>query len=159
MQEMKRREFLKAGAATVIVASTCLCGLNGCATFTKVGNTLAVRPEALTRKDNELLIDLSKEPVLNQVGKAVKVKNKLLPQGIIIAHTEENTFQIVSLSCTHRGVEVEYDHQNRHFVCASLGSAKYSLDGQLLKGPAKKPLQPFKAALRDGILSIKITAS
>lgn len=49
MKEMKRREF-ENGAATVVVASTCLCGLNGCATFTKVGNTVAIRPEALTRR-------------------------------------------------------------------------------------------------------------
>jgi Rieske Fe-S protein len=159
MQEMKRREFLKTGATTVIVASTCLCGLNGCATFTKVGDTLSIKPEALTRKDHELLIDLSKEPVLRQVGNAVKIKNEWIPQGVIIAHTEENTYHIVSLSCTHRGAEVEYDHQNRRFVCASLGSSKYSLEGQLMKGPAKKSLQPFTATLQDGILSIKITKS
>ncbi len=158
MKEMKRREFLKAGAATVVVASTCLCGLNGCATFTKVGDTVAVRPEALTRKDDEYLIDLSKEPVLNQVGGAVKIKNEAIPQGIMVAHTGENAYQVVSLACTHRGVEVEYDHKNCRFVCSSLGSSKFSLDGGLLRGPAKKPLKPFQATIQNGILSIKMTS-
>lgn len=158
MKEMKRREFLKASAVTVVVASTCLCGLNGCATFTKVGDTVTVRPEALTRKDHEYFIDLSQEPVLSQVGGAVKIKNEEIPQGIMVAHTEENAYQVVSLSCPHRGVEVEYDHQNRRFVCSSIGSSKFSLDGGLLKGPAKKPLKPFQANLQNGILSIKMTA-
>lgn len=158
MKEMKRREFLKAGAVTVVVASTCLCGLNGCATFTKIGDTVAVNPGALTRKDNEYLIDLSKEPVLNQIGGSVKIKNETVPQGIIVAHTGENAYQVVSLSCPHRGAEVEYDHKHSRFVCASLGSSKFSLDGGLLKGPAKKPLTPFQATIQNGILSIKMTA-
>lgn len=38
MTDMKRRDFLKAGAAAVVVTSTCLCGLNGCSTFTKIGH-------------------------------------------------------------------------------------------------------------------------
>lgn len=158
MKEMKRREFLKASAVTVVVASTCLCGLNGCATFTKVGDTVNVKPEALTRKDNEYLIDLSKEPVLSQVGGAVKIKNEANPQGIMVAHTGENAYKVVSLSCPHRGAEVEYDHKQSRFVCSSLGSSKFSLDGGLLKGPAKKPLKPFQANIQNGILSIKLTA-
>lgn len=156
MQDMKRREFLKASAMTVVVTSTCLCGLNGCATFTKVGDTLPVNPEALSRKGDELLIDLSKEPALSRMGGAVKIKNEHLPEGIIIAHTQENAYQIVSLSCPHRGTEVEYDHQNQRFVCASVGSSKFTLEGQLTKGPAKKSLQPYKAKLQGQILTITI---
>jgi Rieske Fe-S protein len=156
MQDMKRREFLKASAMTVIVTSTCLCGLNGCATFTKVGDTLPAKPEALSRKGNELLIDLSKEPALSRIGGAVKIKNENIPEGIIIARTQENAYQIVSLSCPHRGAEVEYDHQNQRFVCASIGSSKFTLEGQLTKGPAKKSLQPYKAKLQGQILTITI---
>lgn len=156
MKDMKRREFLKAGAMAVVVTSTCLCGLNGCSSFTKIGHTLDARPEALDRKGNELLIDLSKEPVLSRVGGAVKIKNEHLPKGIIIAHTEENTYQIVSLTCPHRDVEVEYDPKKQRFECASIGSSTFTLNGQNTGGPARKPLQNYSARIQGNILIIKI---
>jgi Rieske Fe-S protein len=156
MQDMKRRDFLKASTMAVVVTSTCLCGLNGCSTFTKIGNTFNAKPEALGRKGDELLIDLSKEPVLSRVGGAVKIKNEHLPKGVIIAHTEENIYQIASLSCPHRGVEVEYDHKKQRFECASFGSSTFTLDGRNIGGPAKKPLQTYEARIQGNILIIKI---
>ena len=156
MQNIKRRDFLKASAMAMVVTSTCLCGLNGCATFTKIGHTLDVRPEALSRKDHELLIDLSKEHTLNRVGGSVKIKNEHVPGGIIIAHTEENTYQIVSLSCPHRGAEVEYDSQKRRFECASLGSSTFALDGRNIGGPAKRTLKKYDARIEGNILIISI---
>lgn len=156
MQDMKRRDFLKAGAMAVVVTSTCLCGLNGCSTFTKIGHTLDARPEAIDRKGDELLIDLSKEPVLSRAGGAVRIKNEHLPKGIIIAHTEENTYQIVSLTCPHRGVEVEYDQKKQRFECASIGSSTFTLNGQNTGGPAKKPLQAYRARIEGNILIIRI---
>ena len=156
MPDMKRRDFLKAGAAAVVVTSTCLCGLNGCSTFTKIGHTQEIKPEALSRKGNMLLIDLSREPLLGQVGGAVKIKNADVPHGIIIARTEQNTYQVASLLCTHRGVEVDYDHKNKRFECASLGSSTFSLDGQNIKGLAKKPLQKYEASVFGSVLAIRI---
>ena len=156
MTDMKRRDFLKAGAAAVVVTSTCLCGLNGCSTFTKIGHTQEIKPEAITRKGNMLLVDLSREPLLGQVGGAVKIKNDDVPHGIIIAHTEQNTYQVASLLCTHRGVEVDYDHKNKQFECASLGSSAFTLNGGNIKGPAKKPLQRYEASVSGNILSIRI---
>ncbi|MDD4357840.1 MAG: Rieske 2Fe-2S domain-containing protein [Smithellaceae bacterium] len=156
MPDIKRRDFLKASATAVVVTSTCLCGLNGCSTFTKIGHTQEIKPEALVRKGNKLLIDLSKEPLLSRVGGAVKIKNEHVPQGIIIAHTEENAYQIASLLCTHRGVEVDYDHKNKRFECASLGSSTYTLDGQNIKGLAKKPLQKYEASVSGNVLAIRI---
>jgi len=61
-----------------------------------------------------------------------------------------------SLLCAHRGVEVEYDHEKHNFTCASLGSSKYTLDGDNIDGPAEKPLKNYEAALNDGILMIKL---
>lgn len=156
MSDMKRRDFLKAGAAAVVVTSTCLCGLNGCSTFTKIGHTQEIKPEALGRKGNMLLVDLSREPLLGQVGGAGKIKNDDVPQGIIIARTEQNTYQVASLLCTHRGVEVDYDHKTKRFECASLGSSAFTLNGGNIKGPAKKPLQRYEASVSGNILSIRI---
>jgi len=156
MNKINRRQFLKKSAMTLAVTSTCLCDLNGCATFTKIGNTPDIAPESFTLADNTLTIDLSTEPVLSKVGGAVKIRHTALPDGMIIAHVEDNRFEVASLLCTHRGVEVEYDHAQNNFECASLGSSTFSFDGNRISGPAKKPLIEYEAVTTNSTLIIKI---
>jgi Rieske Fe-S protein len=141
---------------TVAVTSSCLCGFSGCATITKVGDTPAINPKAYSRKGNDLVIDLSMEPVLDKIGGAVKIKDEAASLGIIIARSGENSFVVASLFCTHRGVEVEYDQKKQQFECASLGSSKYSLEGVNKGGPADKPLKKYEASVQENKLTIKI---
>jgi Rieske Fe-S protein len=152
-----RRDFLKKGALSIAVTSTCLCGLNGCATLTKVGDTPAIHPDAFTVTDRSLRINLTREPVLGKVGGAVKVKHPDIPEGLIIAHVDDNGFAIASLLCTHRGVELEYNPSEQHFECASLGSSTFSLKGRKTGGPAEKPLKAYKAVLDDRIIHIELS--
>jgi Rieske Fe-S protein len=156
MENMNRRQFLKKGTITVAITSTCLCSLNSCATITKNGRTPAIDADSLTFSDNILTIDLSKEPNLDIVGGAVKIKHDDIPNGIIIARVDENRFAIASLLCPHRGVEVEYDHSQNQFKCASLGSSKFTQEGKYISGPAKEPLKEYEATLEDNVLTIKI---
>ncbi len=156
MENINRRQFLKKSAVAIAVTSTTLCGLGGCATITKIGSTSDAKPGSIKFKDNILTIDLSKEPILSKVGGAVKIKHADIPEGMIIAHVEDNRFEIASLSCTHRGVEVEYDHAKKNFECASLGSSTFSLDGRNISGPADKPLKEFEAVIKDGLLIINL---
>jgi Rieske Fe-S protein len=156
MDNLNRRQFLKKSVLTVAVTSTCLCNLNGCASITKIGNTPAIHPESFTLADNILTIDLSNEATLSKVGGAVKVRHFDIPDGLIIAHVEENRYEIASILCTHRGVEVEYDHSQTSFECASLGGSAYTIDGDNVGGPAEKPLKNYGATLKNRILTIKI---
>ena len=156
MVKLNRRQFLKKSAMTIAVTSTCLCNLNGCATITKIGNTPAIIPESFTLTNNILTIDLSKETILSKVGGAVKIKHSDIPDGMIIAHVEDNRFEIASLLCTHRGVEVEYDHSQNNFKCASLGGSTFAIDGNNISGPAEKPLKEYEAVLKNSVLIIKI---
>jgi len=156
LDNLNRRQFLKKSAIAIAVTSTCLCNLNGCATFTKIGNTPAINPESFTLTDNILTIDLSKEAILSKVGGAVKVKHTDIPDSLIIAHVEDNRFEIASILCTHRGVEVEYDHSQTNFKCASLGGSTFTIDGNNISGPAEKPLKEYAAVLKNRVLMIKI---
>lgn len=156
MGTLNRRQFLQQGALTIAVTSTCLCSISGCATATKIGSTPAIHPESFTVADKILTIDLSKEAVLGQVGGAVKITHPDIPDGMILAHVDENRFEVASLRCTHRGVEVEYQHSQQQFKCASLGGATFTLEGHNIKGPAKKPLQAYEAVLEEAILRIAL---
>ncbi|HIP80374.1 MAG TPA: hypothetical protein EYH07_18185 [Kiloniellaceae bacterium] len=159
MDNCDRREFIAKGARATAVASICLCGLNGCATYSGVGRTPDVDAASYTLRDDILSIDLSKEPNLSKIGGAVKIVRADLPEGLIVAHVEEDRFEVVSLLCTHRGVEVEYDHGRTNFRCASIGSSVFTIDGQNVSGPASTPLREYEATLANRVLSIRLRES
>ena len=140
-----RREFLGHSAVLVIGTTSCLCGLGGCATFTKIGNTPPIPEDAYSfeSEGSRLAIDLSNVPQLAEPGGSVKIRDSALPDPLIIARTAEETYVVASIQCPHRGVEVEYQPERGEFECASLGSSQFATDGSLLGGPAKQPLRSF----------------
>jgi Rieske Fe-S protein len=155
MQNVTRRGIVAAmGAAG---AGTCLCGVNsGCATFSKVGDTPPIAAGAYAISGKTLRIALDKVPELGTVGGAVKIIDTKLPKPLIVARAGESDYAVVSLLCPHRGVEVEYRHADQQFRCASLGHSRFAKDGKLKRGPSKKPLNGYTAALdpadKNGLL-------
>jgi Rieske Fe-S protein len=149
MEEQTRREFLGTSAAVVIGTTTCLCGLTGCATFTKTGRTPSIPEDAYTFEAdvNRVVVDLARVPQLAEPGGSVKIRDAALSDPLIIARTEEDTYVVASIECPHRSVEVEYQPDRSGFECASLGSSEFALDGSRLSGPAEQPLRVYAASL------------
>lgn len=143
---MTRRDVVT--AIGLAGTGACVCGMNqGCATFTKKGKTPAIAAEAYVIEGNVLRVALDKVPALAVVGGSVKIIDPRLPTSIIIARKGETEYAAVSLLCPHRGVEVEYQHEQRRFRCASLGHSKFGTDGALQKGLADKGLARYEARL------------
>jgi Rieske Fe-S protein len=150
MTPINRRDFL-ATLAAAAGAGTCACGAGGCSTFSKVGATPPVSPDAYVIEGRSVTLDLAKVRELSAVGGAVKVIDPRLPQPIIVGRAGEAEYLAVSLLCTHRGVEVEYRPEDRQFRCASLGHSRFGPDGARKSGPARRPLQRFETHLNpDG---------
>lgn len=146
MNKMTRRGMV--AAIGVAGAGVCVCGMSeGCATFTKKGKTPAIAAEAYVIEGNTVRVALDKVPALAVVGGSVKVIDPRLPTSIIIARGGETDYSVVSLLCPHRGVEVEYQHEEKRFRCASLGHSKFATDGTLQKGLADKGLTRYEARL------------
>lgn len=156
MTDIDRRDFLKKGVATVAVTSGCFCGMSGCATYTGVSKTPAANANSIARDGAILTVNLASEPALREIGGAVKVLHTDIPDGLIIARVEENRYEIASLLCTHRGVELEYDHERTRFQCPSLGSSVFTLDGGRVSGPARRPLMAYEAVLEGDVLIVRL---
>ena len=145
MPRISRRKFIT--RATAAGAGTCMCGLSGCATFSKVGKTPSIPADAYSFKNGKLTILLGKVAQLEKIGGSIKIIDSKLPEPLIIARIEEKEYTAVSIKCPHRGVEVEYKHDSKQFRCASLGSSTFATDGTHKKGFAKKSLTRFDAKL------------
>lgn len=55
---------------------------------------------------------------------------------------EQGNCHLVNTTCTHMGCETEWNNAERSWDCPCHGS-RYSYDGEVLEGPALKPLAPF----------------
>ena len=158
-----RRKFIS--NSTIIVAGACVCGIPGCATITGVGNTPEINPKAYEIvNDTTLRVDLSSTVHLSEVGGSEKILGTVentLVDSIIIARTDKNNYVVAQLGCTHRGVELEYQHDDERFKCASLGGSQFYLDGTNDGGPAAtngpNPLRIYSSNLVDNMLTLTLS--
>lgn len=156
---IKRREFIVGGALTVAGAGVCMCGLNGCSTITGVGDTPPVDKDSyIIEKVPELkiVVSLDRIPELSEIGGAVKIVDDALGDNLIIARTRDKEYVTASLHCTHRGVELEYDHERKLFKCSSAGGSKFTLDGKNTGGPADRPLTIYSNLIEGETLIISV---
>jgi Rieske Fe-S protein len=143
--KLPRREFLSrcltaalaAGARTALPAS-----------LWTARTATAAQPLA-----GDLIIRLSDYPELQQLFGSVKVSvpdaRPPVPQRIIVTRTGATEFAAVDDICTHAGCLVNtYRRELGGLPCPCHG-ALYAPTGEVLRGPAPRPLNRFPAALED----------
>lgn len=90
------------------------------------------------------------------VGKPTDFKPRVpkkitLKSGAVIYVVREAAaaYTAVSAVCTHQGCQVNWDQGEQKYLCPCHG-AVFSHSGQVLKGPAKRPLPNFPVAVKNG---------
>ncbi|MFC1558473.1 ubiquinol-cytochrome c reductase iron-sulfur subunit [candidate division KSB1 bacterium] len=154
---MDRRDFLKISKTAVVC--TCLgAGFNGCKMVSGVSGTASAPDGSFSKKKSNIILDLSKTPVLKVTGGVVKLKleNNYDEIKIIVINSGINSYKAFADKCTHMGRELEYYPKEAKLTCVSFGHSQFDLDGNVLKGPASDRLKIYPVKLESNKIIIKV---
>jgi len=131
-----RREFLTRAGMTAGGLALALSGLPA------VADEDGAAGDAAAPKGADVVVKFGDNQKLYEVGGAVLVET---PNGKVnVVHPDEATFVACAATCTHRGGQLAYDPATKQFACPVHG-ARFDLSGNVVKGPARQPLQSFTA--------------
>lgn len=133
---MNRRDFL-------------ISGTTSAAAFT-VGCAPAVPLILLQRRGFPMRIPVS-TPQLAEVGGAVRIDPGDGSDAVFLRRMSEDEYQALSMECMHLGCAVRLE--GSRFRCPCHGSA-YGLDGTVMNGPAKEPLERLSVVVEGNELVI-----
>lgn len=126
---------MRAGA---VVGTWAACGsLVACAGFPYVRGA---------RRGDDILVPLTE--FVDGGGRLVEAEGLALP---LYVRRQGDSFSAVSTRCAHRGCQVE--PAGEELECPCHGS-RYTLDGDLLGGPATRGLQTFPVRVEGSVVRI-----
>ncbi len=84
----------------------------------------------------------------------VLVQSSRLPKPLYLRELAGGGFSAVLVECTHRGCQPE--PEGDRLVCPCHGS-EFSFTGDVLRGPAERPLPRFEVTEAGDVLAIRLT--
>jgi Rieske Fe-S protein len=142
MSRITRRKFISTvgqGACAAVIVSP-LAGITTCARQ----KTMAPVTLDLIKPDNE---------ALTKTGGVLKIPNPLdKKKPIIVIRVSETEAAAFSSKCTHMGCEISLPVDG--VMICPCHKARFDNKGNVLKGPAKKPLQKFQAVLQGNAITV-----
>ena len=105
----------------------------------------------------ELVIQLDQVPELKQPGNAVRFEGKQLPQRVLVVCGEDEQYRAFENRCSHLGHRrLDYVPGTETVQCCSINKSTYTFDGEVIHGPAPRPVSTFPVQTDDGELRIRI---
>ena len=140
-----RRDFLKTLGVAIVSSASAPFLLNGCAGLA----TLRAQVE-----ENKIKLNKMETQALNAPNGIFLVKAPQLPGPIILRNLPEVGIVAVSAICSHRGCEVRA--MPHSLQCPCHGS-EYDELGEVLEGPATRPLKRYEVIETPDLLIIKVS--
>ncbi|MBI1389797.1 MAG: Rieske 2Fe-2S domain-containing protein [bacterium] len=157
---MNRRNFIQQGTAAIsaLAAGGCACGTMRQASAPPLNwyDTPGVEPQSLSVSEKRVTIDLDLSPVLSEAGSAVNVIDAERDVQIIVVRPSEHEFCALRRYCTHGAQVLCYNPSRKVLQCNGYNHSIFSLSGDVVKGPAPKPLQRYPVALNGSKLEIEL---
>ena len=146
----------------MIRISSCL-SMSACICQTVLGedvkrSTCCITPELeknsyIISKD-QIIIDLEKAESLKEPGFAAVIINQDKNIQMIIVRNGETEYSALHRLCTHGGQAISYNIERDILQCNNYNHSIFDLDGQVIKGPAIKPLKKYETTLKNNNLIV-----
>jgi Rieske Fe-S protein len=157
MKRISRKAFIVGGVAAA-AAGACLCSKTGRATIFGSGDTPHIASDAYDiGEDQRIRIRLDRVPELAFDGGSIKIVDSNIDDALIVVRIAKDDYVASSIRCTHRGVEVEYQPDDKCFKCASLGGSTFKTSGEKVRGFAKSALKTYAISSEGSTLIVQLT--
>jgi len=123
--------------------------------------TSAEAPEKSLRwEPGRLVVNLRQAGALKSAGGSVRARNDSLKRDLLLIRVSETEFAAMNTACTHGGAPVVYNGRRKTGQCTSLGHSEFALHtGEVIRGPAPKPIQAYKTRLEGDLLIVELEGS
>lgn len=155
---INRRIFLSKAGLTVLAGYVGGSFLASCGTDELedlgTGNNNSGRPsddsaEGININGNTITIELAKVRELENQGGWLLITGAQ----VLVVNVGGNAFNALTSVCTHSNCDRNWTFSNSRFTCTCHGS-QFDTSGNVLQGPANRPLNAFNTRIEDGILTI-----
>ena len=141
-KRLSRRRFLAQLAGGLGLTAGVTTGLPGCATVPVYPATLSAGRIVLKRSELDEAMAAKRVVQLSTPG---------FDGTILLVKGECGEYRALDATCTHRGCQVR--RSGSGMTCPCHGSS-YNLDGEVVRGPAQKPLQRYNIEVKAETIEI-----
>ncbi|MDX5479387.1 MAG: Rieske (2Fe-2S) protein [Cyclobacteriaceae bacterium] len=97
----------------------------------------------------QVAIDLERQNQLRNAGGWILV----VEAKMLVVNVDGNSFSALTSVCTHTGCDRNWSLNQNQFICSCHGS-RFDLQGNVVNGPATRPLSSFNTKLEDNVLIV-----
>ncbi|MEO1432451.1 MAG: Rieske 2Fe-2S domain-containing protein [Cyanobacteria bacterium J06633_8] len=131
--------------------------LTACNSQQEESETTSDKPLIDTSKREDGFQALAKVEEIDSKG-VVLDKKSASKTVMIYRHPDNKNISAVNPTCTHKECILDWQSDTKNFACSCHGST-FSPDGEVIKGPAQKPLEVFDTKEEAGLVLVKVTSS
>ena len=89
-------------------------------------------------------IELNRVPELSEPGDAIRLEGMGLPEKVLVYNEGDGTFHAFRNRCTHMGGRrLDPLPGTGNIRCCSVSKSTFNLSGEVVSGPAQKPLTSY----------------
>jgi Rieske Fe-S protein len=147
-----RRDFLRGTPA--FAGGGCLCAASAPRSTCCI--TPDIEPESVAFSQGCILIDLDKAPSLAETGASATL---IVPErnlDLIVVRPDRHRYCALSGLCTHFPRPLTYVPARRVLQCNNFNHSIFDLAGNVVKGPASRPIRAFPVTIERNALKISL---
>lgn len=122
----------------------------------KPATTLPLDSGCWTNDTKRIVVDLDRAPELSQPYGALRIEASTLPRRILVVRDAEGNYRAYCNHCNHGGRHLDPVPGTEYLQCCSVGKSTYTVEGEVVSGPAALPLTVYPTHVEGHLLYVDI---